>query len=210
MKDENFRVPEKYEMVEISKLIPYANNARTHPDEQIKRIQSSIREFGFINPVIIDKKYNIIAGHGRVIAAEREGIKKIPCLLVEHLTDTQRKAYILADNRLAEMSGWDEKILQVELEGLVDFDVDLEMIGFDDVFDDVNVDDFGEEFELPDGEKPEMVSMSLILHEKQREHIQSIIDGVDLDESYTFGNKQKAGNVVYMVMKQWAELKKYN
>lgn len=133
MKDENFRVPEKYEMVEISKLIPYANNARTHPDEQIKKIQSSIREFGFINPVIIDKKYNIIAGHGRVIAAEREGIKKIPCLLVEHLTDAQRKAYILADNRLAEMSGWDEEILQIELEGLTDFGIELEILGFDNI-----------------------------------------------------------------------------
>lgn len=90
--------------VDIDKLIPYANNARTHNAEQIKLIRSSLREFGFINPVIIDKNNGIIAGHGRVIAAKKEGFTKIPCVRVEHLTETQKKAYILADNRLAELS----------------------------------------------------------------------------------------------------------
>ena len=96
---------EKLELIAIDKLIPYANNARTHSDEQIKKIQASLREFGFVNPVLIDKDCGIIAGHGRVEAAKREGMKEIPCVWVEHLTDAQKKAYILADNKLAEAAG---------------------------------------------------------------------------------------------------------
>ena len=93
--------PERLELIETDKLIPYANNARTHSDEQIKKIQASLREFGFVNPVLIDKDCGIIAGHGRVEAAKREGIVEVPCVWVEHLTEAQKKAYILADNRLA-------------------------------------------------------------------------------------------------------------
>ena len=99
--------------VDINELIPYANNARTHSEEQIQLIRSSLREFGFINPVIIDNENGIIAGHGRVIAARREGITKIPCVKVDHLTEAQKKAYILADNRLAELSEWDEEMRQI-------------------------------------------------------------------------------------------------
>jgi len=122
---------EKLELIDISKLIPYANNARTHSDEQIKKIQASIREFGFVNPVLIDKDYGIIAGHGRVEAAKREGIKKVPCVWVEHLTEAQKKAYILADNRLALDAGWDEKLLKLELEQLEVLDFDISLTGFE-------------------------------------------------------------------------------
>jgi ParB-like chromosome segregation protein Spo0J len=122
---------EKLELIDISKLIPYANNARTHSDEQIKKIQASIREFGFINPVLIDKDYGIIAGHGRVEAAKREGIKKVPCVWVEHLTEAQKKAYILADNRLAEMAGWDNNILRIELAELQEIEFDINITGFE-------------------------------------------------------------------------------
>lgn len=87
------------ELVSISKLVPYVNNARTHSPEQINKLRSSLREFGFINPVIIDRNYGIIAGHGRVIAAREEGITEVPCVFVDHLSDSQKKAYILADNR---------------------------------------------------------------------------------------------------------------
>ena len=86
-------------MVSTSKLIPYVNNARTHNEEQITKLRSSLREFGFINPVIIDKDFNIIAGHGRVMAAKAESIDKVPCVLVDYLSEAQKKAYILADNR---------------------------------------------------------------------------------------------------------------
>lgn len=108
------RQTEKLEIIDISKLIPYANNARTHSDEQIKKIQASLREFGFVNPVLIDKDCGIIAGHGRVEAARREGMTKVPCVWVEHLTEAQKKAYILADNRLAEDAGWDEELTRID------------------------------------------------------------------------------------------------
>ena len=91
----------KMELVDIDKLIPYVNNARTHSPEQINKLRASLREFGFINPVIMDDKFNIVAGHGRVMAAQAEGIKEVPCVYVDYLTEAQKKAYILADNRMA-------------------------------------------------------------------------------------------------------------
>ena len=104
-------MPEQMVRVPIGELVPYARNARTHSESQIAQIRASLREFGFVNPVIIDSDRNIIAGHGRVLAAKAEGMTEVPCVLVEHLTDAQRRAYILADNRLAEQSGWDTEML---------------------------------------------------------------------------------------------------
>ena len=124
---------EKMELVDIGRLVPYINNARTHSDEQIKKIQASLREFGFVNPVLIDKDCGIIAGHGRVEAAKREGLTQVPCVWVDHLTEAQKKAYILADNRLAEDAGWDTELLKVELQELKDFNFDLDVIGFGDI-----------------------------------------------------------------------------
>lgn len=118
-------------LVSIDKLVPYANNARTHSKEQILKLRSSLREFGFVNPIIIDRKYNIIAGHGRVEAAKAEGIMDVPCVFVDHLTDAQKKAYIIADNRMALDAGWDEELLRVELEELKGLDFDLALTGFD-------------------------------------------------------------------------------
>lgn len=123
----------KMEMINIEELIPYVNNARTHSEKQINKLRSSLREFGFVNPVLIDSKKNVIAGHGRIAAAKAEGIKKIPCVYVDYLTDAEKKAYILADNRMAMDAGWDEEILKIELESLQDMDFDLSLTGFDDI-----------------------------------------------------------------------------
>ena len=123
----------KMQLVPVEKLIPYANNARVHSSEQILKLRSSLREFGFINPVIIDANFGIIAGHGRVAAAKAEGINEIPCVLVDHLTEAQKKAYILADNRLALDASWDEELLRIELEALKEMDFDIQTIGFDDL-----------------------------------------------------------------------------
>lgn len=122
----------KIEKVPIDKLVPYARNARTHSKEQILQLRSSIREFGFLNPCLIDKDYNVIAGHGRIMAAKEEGLIELPCVFVEHLTDAQKRAYIIADNRLAMNAGWDEEMLSVELSDLEGADFDLDLLGFTD------------------------------------------------------------------------------
>lgn len=118
------------QLVSIDKLIPYVNNARTHSKEQINKLRSSLREFGFINPVIIGRDYGIIAGHGRVMAAREEGINEVPCVFVDHLTEAQKKAYIIADNRMALDAGWDEEILRVEIEALQAEAFDISLTGF--------------------------------------------------------------------------------
>ena len=117
-------------MVETSKLIPYVNNARTHSQEQVNKLRGSLREFGFINPVIIDGNYNVIAGHGRLMAAKEEGITEVPCVLVDYLSEAQKKAYILADNRYAQDAGWDEELLRLEIEALEGMDFDVSLTGF--------------------------------------------------------------------------------
>lgn len=122
---------EKLELVAIEKLIPYPNNARTHSEAQLEKIQESLREFGFVNPILVDNEYGIIAGHGRVEAAKREGLDQVPCVFVEHLTEAQKRAYIIADNRLAEDAGWDMDLLRIELQELQDMDFNLSLTGFD-------------------------------------------------------------------------------
>ena len=127
----NTNTTTELQLVPIEKLVPYANNARTHSPEQIKKLRSSLREFGFINPVIIDRDYGVIAGHGRVLAAQEEGLQKVPCVFADHLTEAQKKAYIIADNRMAMDAGWDEEMLRVEIEALQAADFDPLLTGFD-------------------------------------------------------------------------------
>lgn len=109
---------EKIEQWAIDKLIPYARNSRTHSDAQVAQIAASIKEFGFTNPVLIDGEGGIIAGHGRVIAARKLGLSEVPCIRLEHLTEAQKRAYVIADNRLALNSGWDTEMLKVEFADL--------------------------------------------------------------------------------------------
>lgn len=119
------------EFVSIEQLIPYVNNARTHDDAQVAQIAGSIKEFGFNNPVLIADDNSIIAGHGRVMAARKLGLKEVPCMRLSHLTETKRKAYILADNRIALNSGWDNDLLMIELKDLDMDGIDLSILGFD-------------------------------------------------------------------------------
>ena len=115
----------KIETIPIADLIPYARNSRTHSDQQVAQVAASIREFGFTNPVLIDAEDGIIAGHGRVMAARKLNMTEVPCIRLEHLTETQKKAYIIADNKLALNSGWDEEMLGLELAELREVDFDL-------------------------------------------------------------------------------------
>jgi ParB-like chromosome segregation protein Spo0J len=121
----------KIEQVSVTALIPYARNSRTHSEAQVAQIAGSIREFGFTNPVLIDAENGIIAGHGRIMAAQKLGLAEVPCIRLDHLTETQRKAYVIADNKLALNSGWDETMLGLELADLRELDFDLNLTGFD-------------------------------------------------------------------------------
>lgn len=125
------KLPDTLETIQIDALIPYARNSRTHSDAQVAQIAASIKEFGFTNPVLIDAGGGIIAGHGRVLAARKLGLSEVPCIRLEHLTDAQKRAYVIADNRLALNSGWDMEMLKVEFADLQELGFDLELTGFD-------------------------------------------------------------------------------
>ena len=139
------QITERFAKVDIHTLVPNARNARTHSQEQILQLRASLREFGFVNPVIVDKDLNIIAGHGRVLAAKAEGVSEVPCVFAEHLTAAQKRAYILADNKLALNAGWDDELLTLEFGELKDLGFDLELTGFDpDEIDKLFTSDVGE------------------------------------------------------------------
>ncbi len=125
------KVGNNLEYIALETLIPYARNSRTHSDAQVAQIAASIREFGFTNPILIDADGGIIAGHGRTMAARKLGLDEVPCIRLRNLTDAQKKAYIIADNKLALNAGWDDEMLKVELTELKDLDFDLSLIGFD-------------------------------------------------------------------------------
>ena len=186
------------QLVDINKLIPYVNNARTHNAQQINKLRSSLREFGFINPVIIDRDFNVIAGHGRIMAAKEEGINEVPCVFVDYLTEAQKKAYILVDNRMAMDAGWDEELLKVEIEALQAEDFDLSLTGFDeselagffDTADDAKEDDFDVDAEL---EKPPVTkSGDLWLLGNHR----LLCGDSTKEESYTLLMNSKKANLV--------------
>jgi ParB-like chromosome segregation protein Spo0J len=133
----------QHKIVNTADLIPYARNSRTHSDEQVAQIAASIREFGFLNPIIVDGENGIIAGHGRVLAAQKLKIEQLPCIQANHLTEAQRKAYVIADNKLGLNSGWDDKLLKIELDELSKLGFDLTVTGF-------HVDELSEIFDEPD------------------------------------------------------------
>ena len=146
----------QYYLADVSELIPYVRNARTHSEAQVSQIAASIREFGFLSPILVAEDNTILAGHGRLAAALKLGLKKVPCVKENHLTETQKRAYIIADNKLSLNAGWDNELLAVELSELEGADFNLDLLGFDEVelssiFDadkDVSDDDFDVEKEL--------------------------------------------------------------
>lgn len=177
----------KIEMIETGDLIPYAQNSRTHSREQVTQIASSIEEFGFTNPVLIDENNGIIAGHGRVLAAKELEIEKVPCLKLAHLTAAQKKAYVIADNKIALNAGWDEKLLKEQIESLQEEEYDIDVIGFS-------------EFEIDDLLKAEEIveEADEILHEQslQLEPAQEYVlimakDQNEWDEMVEFFNLKK-------------------
>ena len=140
----------------VQDLIPYVNNSRTHSEEQVNQIVASINEFGFTNPLLIDEKDNIIAGHGRLLASKKLKMEEVPCIVLSGLTEAQKKAYIIADNKMALNAGWDEELLKIELDNLKELDFDLELTGFNvDELDDI-LGKNEEEKEIIEDEVPEI------------------------------------------------------
>ena len=161
------------EQVAISELIPYARNSRTHSDEQVAQIAASIKEFGWTNPILIDGESGIIAGHGRLLAARKLGMKEVPVIQLSGMTDTQKKAYIIADNKLALNAGWDDELLKLEIEELDGEGFDISLLGFDD---DLScVEELQCMPELPSGDREPFQQMTFTLHDSQAEQVHSAI-----------------------------------
>lgn len=168
------------ETIAIDRLIPYARNSRTHSDEQVAQVAASIREFGFTNPVLIDGEGGIIAGHGRVMAARKLGMADVPCIRLAHLTDAQKRAYIIADNKLALNAGWDEEILALELLDLRGEDFALPLSGFtseelEQIFSAFDVSPLGEMPQMPSGDRQPFQQVTFTLHDTQAEQVQAAL-----------------------------------
>lgn len=190
-------------------LIPYARNSRTHSDEQINQIAASIKEFGFLNPIIIDGENGIIAGHGRVMAANKLNIKELPCVDASHLSETQRRAYVIADNKLALNSGWDIEMLRVEFDELQEAGFDLELTGF-------SMDEIGEiafdndcEIEMPtlkDGDKEPFQQKTFTLHDEQAAIVDDAVTLARTNPLADTGlNENSNGNALALICQQWLE-----
>lgn len=140
----------------VSDLIPYVNNSRIHSDDQVTQVASSIKEFGFTNPILIDEDNGVIAGHGRLLASKKLNMDEVPCIVLDGLTESQRKAYIIADNKLALNSSWDADLLKIELKKIEESDIDILLTGFDalpDIDDDIDYSllDDGDDEDVKDG-----------------------------------------------------------
>lgn len=200
------------EQISIEKLIPYAMNARTHSDEQVAQIAGSIKQFGFNNPVLIGEDDVIIAGHGRVMAARKLNLSEVPCIRLTHLTENQRKAFILADNRIALNSGWDYEKLEQELLELQEAEVNLKGLGFDDkeleniILGDINALD--EMPELPDGDKQPFQQKTFTLHDEQASIVDDAILLARAQPTVDTGlNENSNGNALTLICEEWLKSK---
>lgn len=192
----------KIEYVDVAKLKPYDKNTRKHAEYDVSQIAKSIEQYGFNDPIGIWGKDNIIVeGHGRLLAAKKLGMDKVPCIRLDDLTDEQRREYAIMHNKTAELSTWDFDLLAEEIP-------DLDFSGFDIDWGIVSPDDYGESFELPDGDKSEICQMTFTLHERQAELIKEAIKEVKDNITETFGNQNSNENALYEVVRQWAELRK--
>ena len=193
----------KIEYVDINNIKPYKKNPRKN-EEAIPYVMESIKQFGFKNPVILDKDNVIVAGHTRIESAKRLGITEIPCIYADDLTDEQIKAFRLADNKVAEIAEWDIDLLDTELDDILN--IDMSDFGFDAGV--LDSDEFGTDFELPDGDKGNIEQITFTLASEQATLIRSALDLVKDEITETFGNENKNGNAIYEVVRQWVEQKK--
>lgn len=194
----------KHEIRKVADLIPYANNSRTHSDEQVNQVASSIKEFGFTNPVLIEPDGGLIAGHGRVMAAQKLSLDEVPCIVLEGLTEAQKKAYVIADNQLALNSGWDVDMLRFEVESLQEMDFDLSNLGFDDDVLEKLLDIDAELPELPDGDRDPFQQKTFTLHDDQAAIIDDAITKAKQTPLIDTGvNENSNGNAIAWICEQW-------
>ena len=188
------------EWKDIASVKPYARNTKKHDETQIANVAESIKQFGWQQPIVCDADGVIIIGHCRLLAAQKLGLDKVPVKTVDNLSEEQVKKLRALDNKLNE-SDWDFDLLAEDI-GELDFS------GFDIDWGIVSPDDYGESFELPDGDKSEICQMTFTLHERQAELIKEAMKNVKDDITETFGNQNSNGNALYEVVRQWAEQRK--
>ena len=190
----------------LADIVPYAKNAKKHDNRQINNVAESIKQYGFVQPIVIDRDGVIVIGHCRALAAKKLGMKEVPCVCVDDLTPEQVNALRIVDNKSNE-SSWDLDILPDELAELdfSGFDFDF---GLEDEGEDYSPDEFSDDFTLPDGDKPEICQMTFTLHQRQKELIEYAISIVKDNVTETFGNTNGNGNALYEVVKEWAEQRK--
>lgn len=189
----------KIEYKDPAELVPYERNAKVHTEEQVELIKNSIRSFGFKIPILIDEAGEILAGHGRRQAALELGLEKVPVVLVSGLSEDQKKALRLADNKTASLSEWDNNALSLELEGI--FDVDMEAFGFN--VEPIDIDSFGVDFELPDGEKPDENTISFSLSEDQLELVKYCAEQALAESSKIEETANDEGNGIAEIARQY-------
>lgn len=187
----------------VADLVPYANNAKKHPKEQIDQIAESISEFGNCDPIAVwhneDGEAEIVEGHGRVMALKQLGIDTAPVICLDHLTDEQRRIYTHVHNQTTINSGFDEQALIEDMDNL---NADWEALGFEEYMP-VTDEGFVTEFELPDGDKPNVSQATFILAPEQRDFIMDALKNATCDEDDTFGNVNRNGNALYAAIKEW-------
>ena len=190
----------KIEYVDIDSIKPYENNPR-HNEEAIPYVMNSIKEFGFKNPIIIDKNNVIIAGHTRLESAKRLGMKEVPIIHADDLTEEQVKAFRLADNKVSEKAEWDFNMLDAEL---ADLDINMEDFGFEKL--DINEEDFGTQFNLKEGDREPIQTMSITLSDEQVEKVNEAINKMkqtNTFKNYEGINQNSNGNALYLVVLEW-------
>ena len=197
-------IPEKLERWPVERLVPYERNARTHSPEQVAQIAASIQEFGFTNPILVDGKDGIIAGHGRLAAAKDLGLTEVPVVVLDHLTPDQKRAYVLADNKLALNAGWDVDMLTAEMEALQEVKFDLSLLGWS--ADELSgllapeVDELDGMPDLPSGDREPIQQMTFTLHDDQAEIIREAIEKAKAIGPFAeTGNENSNGNALARV-----------